>query len=230
MTLVIAHRTCARHAPENSLAGIVRAARLGADAVEMDVRLTKDGVPVLLHDPFLLRTAFVPLPVRRMGLATIRRTVRRAGRLPTLADALDATGAQSRVLRPVLDVKDPAAGEAVLDLLRARGETGVSLWSQHEAAVALFARAGVSDDVALLRDTSTEAGRDQLLRDAVRCGAGAVSAHWDAVDPRFLRQAGDAGLRVYSWCQWRDRHAEKAGMGLHGVVTDWPDVARQAGI
>ena len=230
MTLVIAHRTCARHARENTVAGIARAGQLDADGVEMDVRLTRDGEPVLLHDALLLRTAFLPLPVRAMRLATIRRTAGRAGRVPTLAAALDAAHAQARPLRPVLDVKAPAAAPAVLALLQARLETGASLWSQHEAAVVAFARAAVSDDVALLRDTFSEADRDQLLRDAVRCGASAVSAHWDAVDARFVRQAGDAGIRVYSWCQWRHRHAEKAGLGLAGVVTDWPDVARQAGL
>lgn len=177
MTLVIAHRTCPRHAPENTVAGITRASQLGADGVEMDVRLTRDGEPVLLHDALLLRTAFVPLPVRAMRLVTIRRTAGRAGRVPTLAAALDAARAQPRPLRPVLDVKAPAAAPAVLALLQARLETEVSLWSQHEAAVVLFARTAVSDDVALLRDTFTEADRDQLLRDAARWGAGAVSAH-----------------------------------------------------
>ena len=41
--LVIAHRACPHYAAENSLDGIARAARLGADAVEIDVRLTRDG-------------------------------------------------------------------------------------------------------------------------------------------------------------------------------------------
>lgn len=54
--LVIAHRTCPRDAPENSLEGIARATELGADVVEVDVRRTADGVPVLVHDrPALLR-------------------------------------------------------------------------------------------------------------------------------------------------------------------------------
>lgn len=227
MALVIAHRTCPRDAPENSIEGIGRAGRLGADAVEMDVRLTRDGVPVLLHDPSLTRTMFVPLAVRRARLATIRRTARRHGGVPSLADALGALGG----LRAVLDVKAASAAEAVVEALEALAVGPVSLWSQHETAVTSFARAShVSDDVALLRDTSGASEREQLLRDAARLGAGAVSAHWDAVDATFARQAADAGLRVYSWCQWRDRHAEKLGLGLAGVVTDWPRLARRAGL
>lgn len=230
MTLVIAHRTCPRHAAENSIEGIARAAELGADGVEMDVRLTRDGVPVLLHDPLLLRTAFVPLPLHRLRVDAVRR-LRRPGRLPTLAEALDAVGRAGRPLRPVLDVKAASAAPAVIALLESAGTAPISLWSQHEQAVALFARADhVTDDVALLRDTSTPAQRDQLLRDARRLGAGGVSAHWDAVDARFVAQAADAGLKVYSWCQWQDRHGEKAGLGLAGVVTDWPDLGRRAGL
>ncbi len=61
--VIIAHRTSPRDAPENSLAGIARSAELGADYVEIDVRLTRDGVPVMLHDALLLRTTGRPWPV-----------------------------------------------------------------------------------------------------------------------------------------------------------------------
>ena len=225
---MIAHRTCPRHAPENTLEGVARAADLGADAVEMDVRVTRDGTPVLLHDPLLWRTARVPLPVRWAGGPTARRLRERRSRAPLLSEALEL--ASSRGLRPVLDVKAAGAAPSVIRLLEATRLGPVSLWSQHGDAVAAFVSAGVSDDVALLRDTSSTAERERLLHDARRLGAGAVSAHWDVVDAGFVRQAGDGGLRVYSWCQWRDRHAEKVGLGLAGVVTDWPDVARQVGL
>jgi glycerophosphoryl diester phosphodiesterase len=53
---VIAHRGASGAAPENTLATFELAARQGADAFELDVRLTADGVPVVLHDPTLQRT------------------------------------------------------------------------------------------------------------------------------------------------------------------------------
>lgn len=228
MTLVIAHRTCPRHAPENSIEGIARAAELGADAVEMDVRLTRGSVPVLAHDAVAWQRGFVPVPVRWTGRSSTAGGARWGARL-ALVDALAAVRRWPG-LRPVLDVKVPSAASSVVALLESVGGLPVSLWSQHESAVALFTAAGgVTDDVALLRDTFSVAGREQLLRDAERLGAGAVSAHWDAVDLPFVRQAGDAGVKVYSWCQWRDRHSEKLGIGLAGVVTDWPNVARDAG-
>lgn len=57
---VIGHRGAARHAPENTLAGLATARRLGVDWVEFDVMLTADGHPVLLHDESLARTTGLP--------------------------------------------------------------------------------------------------------------------------------------------------------------------------
>jgi len=53
---LIGHRGAAAHAPENTLAGLAKAKSLGVAWVEFDVMLTRDGVPVLLHDESLQRT------------------------------------------------------------------------------------------------------------------------------------------------------------------------------
>ncbi len=55
-TRVIGHRGAAAHAPENTLAGIAQAADLGVAMVEVDVKLSRDNVPVLMHDDTLERT------------------------------------------------------------------------------------------------------------------------------------------------------------------------------
>jgi glycerophosphoryl diester phosphodiesterase len=57
--LVLAHRGDSSHAPENTLEAAALGHRSGADGWEFDVQLTRDGVPVLLHDPCLLRTTDV---------------------------------------------------------------------------------------------------------------------------------------------------------------------------
>ena len=55
--LVIAHRGVSAHAPENTLAAFQMAIDVGADGVELDVRLSKDGVPIVVHDRNLVRLA-----------------------------------------------------------------------------------------------------------------------------------------------------------------------------
>ncbi len=63
LPLIIAHRGASALAPENTIAAFIKALDDGADGVEFDVRLAKDGVPVVIHDATLLRTTGVNLRV-----------------------------------------------------------------------------------------------------------------------------------------------------------------------
>lgn len=93
---VMGHRGAAGHAPENTLAGIRKAAALGARWVEFDVKLTRDSIPVLLHDPRVNRTTDGRGVLSRLDLAQTRAFD--AGgwfapdfaeeRIPTLAEAI----------------------------------------------------------------------------------------------------------------------------------------------
>ena len=226
MTIVIAHRTCPRDAPENSIQGIRFAAQAGADAVEVDLRRAVGGVPVLLHDPLLVRTAFVPWPVAWTPAAVVQRLrTRGGGRPPTFAAALAALEGNVKM---AVDVKDPGAGAATVRTVReTASEDKVLLWSQHEAAVRHMARELPDVECALLRDAFGDANIERFLTDAVDFGARAISAHQDTVTPAFLGEARRRGLRVYCWIQQLDRHEELLALGLDGVVTDWPARARE---
>lgn len=93
---VIGHRGAAAAAPENTLASIAKAKELGASWVEFDVKLTRDGHPVLFHDDRLERTTDGQGPVAAATLAEIRRLDAgswfdprfRHERVPTFAEAL----------------------------------------------------------------------------------------------------------------------------------------------
>jgi len=69
---VIGHRGNRAHAPENTVASLLEAVAVGADAVEFDVRVTRDGELVLLHDPTLDRTTDATGEVASMPLAELR--------------------------------------------------------------------------------------------------------------------------------------------------------------
>jgi glycerophosphoryl diester phosphodiesterase len=70
---VIAHRGNSAHAPENTLVSFDQAAALGADALEFDVRLTRDGIPVVIHDATLDRTTNGAGPVAAVKRAELQR-------------------------------------------------------------------------------------------------------------------------------------------------------------
>ena len=91
--LIVAHRGDPRRHAENSLAGFRSALDAGADAVELDVRLTLDGIPVVMHDADISRTTDGVGFVHETTLEELRR-LRLAGeadeRPPTLREALHA--------------------------------------------------------------------------------------------------------------------------------------------
>jgi glycerophosphoryl diester phosphodiesterase len=71
--LVIAHRGNSMHAPEDTIESLRQGVALGADGIEFDLRLSADGVPVLMHDPTLDRTTDGVGPVAERTLAELRR-------------------------------------------------------------------------------------------------------------------------------------------------------------
>lgn len=223
---IIAHRTCPLDAPENSLAGIRKAKELGADGVEIDVRRSLEGVPVLMHDRSLRRTTGVPVPVRLAALFLLRR-LRLQGTqegVPTLAEALDAL---PEGLFMAVEVKDARAAPATLRLIRQRRLEGrVLLWSYQERALRYFARHAPEIEKALLRDNTDPEGLTRFLTDATAWGARAISAHWAAITPQFVGEAHDRSLRVYSMNRDLETVAKRAAAGLDGIVTDHPREVR----
>jgi len=111
MPKLVGHRGCAGHAPENTLGGFARAAELGCDWVEFDVQLSRDGIPVVVHDSNLERTTGHDMPVRFMLASRIGELDAgswfdakwRDERVPTLAQVLDACAVLG--LMPNIEVK-----------------------------------------------------------------------------------------------------------------------------
>jgi glycerophosphoryl diester phosphodiesterase len=103
--LVVAHRGAWDQAPQNSLDAVQRAAELGCDGIEIDVRRTADGRLVVVHDARLGWRA-----VRRLTHAEVRARMR-AGQAPPLGDLLDA--AAGRLLVDVELKEDGYVEEAM---------------------------------------------------------------------------------------------------------------------
>lgn len=100
--LVVAHRGASAVEPENTITAFEAAVRIGADFVELDVRLTADGVPIILHDADLSRSTDGAGLVHGLTLAEVKRFDASGGRgpreeVPTLQEALAAVASNDSV-------------------------------------------------------------------------------------------------------------------------------------
>ena len=119
--LVISHRACAGHAPENTLAGIRRALELGADGIEIDVQATADGVPVLMHDLTVDRTTNGHGELAKMTLAELQALDAGGEPPPTLADVLQLTKGRALL---VAEIKQPGIEKHLRNTTFARAGAG----------------------------------------------------------------------------------------------------------
>jgi glycerophosphoryl diester phosphodiesterase len=125
LTWVIAHRGASRDFPENTSLAFDEALRQGCDAIELDVQLTRDGVPVIWHDRTLARAGGGRRKVGWLDLADVTGLDGAAGwphlrrRLPllTLDEALDRY-AQHTTLLVELKARDAPGGSRDLQLAR----------------------------------------------------------------------------------------------------------------
>lgn len=140
--LVVAHRGASATEPDNTLAAFEAAIAAGADAIELDVRLTSDGVPVVLHDADFSGSTDGSGLVHESSLAEIKRLDASAGRgggheIPTLAEALEVVGDRTGVDieiknlpgEPSFDSPKEAVLEGVMEVLASTSFAGPVLVS-----------------------------------------------------------------------------------------------------
>src|SRR3954451_10624872 len=86
---IYAHRGASAELPENTMAAFRRAVELGADALELDIHGTRDGVLVVAHDPDGRRTAGVDARIGALSFAETQRwDVGKGERMPRFEDVI----------------------------------------------------------------------------------------------------------------------------------------------
>lgn len=129
--LIIAHRGSSTHAPENTLAAFTLAADQGADAIELDVTLTRDGQVIVIHDDTLDRTTNGHGRVDQLPFAEVAQydagskfAAKFAGeRVPLLSQVFEAVGQRALINVEIKSTTIRSSGlEArVIDLIRQHG-------------------------------------------------------------------------------------------------------------
>jgi len=191
----IGHRGAPREYVENTIPSFARAIALGADAIELDVHVTADGIPVVHHDPTLGR-GIEPRELRGRALdaltagqiASVR--LRHGASLPTLAEVLQAIGRRARVY---VEIKS-GAETAVAAVIRA-ADAACAVHSFDHEAIARFAAVAPDIPRGLLFER-----RPVALAEAMRaCRARDVWAHFPLIDAGLVREAHGIGCRVLAW-------------------------------
>ncbi|MFI6154385.1 glycerophosphodiester phosphodiesterase [Kitasatospora sp. NPDC051170] len=192
--LAVAHRGDPYRYRENTLPSIASAIAAGADAVEIDVQLTRDKVPVLLHDRTLERLWGDPRDIGRVTTEQLEDLSRGELAVPTLAEALKTiTAADGPRLLIDLDEPGPAAAtwSAVTDL---GAERHVAFCGPATAMLAVRALSPEAE-IALTWKQPRLPGRPLL--DDLRPRF--LNPPFGLVTPRLVGEAADLGLAVSTW-------------------------------
>ncbi len=231
--VVIAHRGASGSAPENTLASLRRAMALRADMIEVDVRLSRDGVPVLSHDATIARCAGHKIRLDSLSMKELRQydfggwyASEFVGEpIPTLAEAL-------RLVAPAvplnIEIKTDGAGcgetEArVVELILRMGVTEqVLLSSFDDRALAFLRRALPRVKLGVLYNGHGD--WPAFLRRTEELKAVAFHPSEHAVTAEMVRTVHRSGIRVYPYVvDAPERAAELRQWHVDGIFTNYPE-------
>jgi len=223
--LVFAHRGGGALAPENTIAAFDNGLALGADGLELDVHLSRDGVVVVHHDRLLDRTTALRGPVAAQTADALRRAD-----VPTLAEVLTRYRDPRIIIE--LKVNTMALAAATIEVVRRADAVDRVCLGSFGLRVLRAARAL---EPALATSGAREEVRWALYRSwcrwpVTRVGySGYQIPEWSGrtrvVSARFVEYAHDAGLGVQVWTvDTPDAARRLLAWGVDALITDRPDV------
>ncbi len=225
--LLIAHLGASAVAPENTLAAFTLAARQGADAIETDLRLSRDAQFVCFHDARLSRTTDGHGRLSDWSLARLRRLdagawfdPQYAGeRIPLLTEVLEL--ARQHGLSLFLELKTRLSGprlRALLELLAPFHRPRLCVLAFRAETLRRLHRLDPDFPTGLLVRRSARA-----VQRARAVGARLLAVHQRAFHQRLLERARAAGLDVVVWTVNDPATARRlAAAGVGGIMTDDP--------
>ncbi len=239
---VIGHRGAAAYAPENTMASFHLALEQGADAFEFDVRVTRDGEAVVLHDPTLERTTDVVGPLRLRTLQELEHVDAgfrfspdggrfypwrgKGVRIPRLRQVIEDLPA----VPLLIEVKEPEAQEAIARVLLETGATARAVLAGSDWRSLQAFRAPPFHLGASRRDIARLYFRWGEPDPACRCFAVPDRFKFLPVPTRrFVDAAHRRGATVHVWTVDDPFLARRLwDNGANGMVTNRPDVILKA--
>lgn len=244
--LIIGHRGASSVAPENTLAAFTCAIQDGAEGIEFDVRLSQDGVPVVIHDPTLARTGLVDGVVAELSAEVLGRTDVGSWFSRRNADDMDFSGEKLPSLQRVFDLFADSDALLYLEMKSPAGDGGrlaaevagairkhaiaqhvvVSSFnlSQVQAVKAIYPaiRTAALFEPRVSRPATLIRGI-RLVKLAQNCGANEICLHYALASSRLTEQARKSQLEVVVWTvdspKWIERGRSR---GVKALITNDP--------
>jgi glycerophosphoryl diester phosphodiesterase len=211
--LIIAHRGHSIDVPENTLEAYRRAIELGAEMIECDVNMTRDGELVMIHDWTLDRTTTATGRVEDLTLAEVgaldagsRFDQAFAGtRVPTTAETLDL--ARGAGILMCFEVKGETPGhyrrvaEALVDLFVAKDALEWAFMSSYDHDAMAAARAKVPELMLAPERLPDDVPPDpaEAIRQATALGAPVLQNHWRFLTPDLMTGLHDRDIGIWAW-------------------------------
>lgn len=218
--VIVGHRGACGYAPENTLKSFSKALELGCLRVELDVHVSADGVPVVIHDSTLDRTTDGRGPVRNQTLRDLKRLDAGEGeQIPTLLEVMELCREKAELQ---IELKDPLAPPLVARLIQKN-------WNPEKAVITSFDRLLLAEFGALL----PEIPRGLLARDpsldlvviAREQGHRWICPRQNIVNRSLVQSAHAARIQVYVYHVNDARIARELFLwGVDAIGTDYPDL------
>lgn len=246
LPLIIGHRGASAVAPENTMAAFREALAVGADGIEFDVRLTRDGVPVVIHDSTLRRTGRLPHRVADLTWTEISKidvgswfaSSFEKETVPTLAELFTLFQTNDSTL--YLEMKCDTAVEQ-----RPLAEACVRLIKEHSLQERVIVECFQLPALKILKQLDPEIktvalfepaitnpsvlSDQRIINQAMDVGAAALALHHRLAREGLVQKAKRAGLHVAVWTVDDPAWIERArAIGIDALITNNPEKMIQA--
>lgn len=234
--IVIAHRGAAAYAPENTEASFRLAMEMGADGIELDVHLSKDGIPVVIHDERLNRTGGRDAWVKDLTLAELKdldfgawfKSEHAGQRIMTLEEVMILLRCWSGLLNIELKsglVTYEGLEEKVIRLVYTYGRTdSVIISSFNHYSLLKVKEIDPRIKIGLLY----MAGMVAPWEYAERVGAEAIHPLYYNIVPPVMEGCKAHGILINPFTVDKPEHIKAvAAAGVDGIITNVPDIAKE---
>jgi glycerophosphoryl diester phosphodiesterase len=217
MFLKVGHRGARAYETENTLESFARAITLGANAIELDVRQSKDGRLIVCHDDNLKKVFDIDLPVGQASLKQLKDMT--GGKIATLEESLAFIG--SRTEKILVELKEPGYEKKVIDhIISGKMENRVIVVSFHEEVLAAVRKLNAKIETGLIYAKSRNS-----VEAALRLNARYLLPLYRFVHTKDVEKAHKNSLKIIVWTINTKEEAEKfIAKGVDGIATDKPDI------